>query len=172
MDPLRLANIIKLSILSVNQIWEIAKEVKLEASLDLGCKTFGLYEDHEKRFQVEAFEKRTNVKSSEQAFTNITKEDITTGVELFLYINSCPATLKPWFVFYKELFQTQSPDQIMLTLNRMMKDESNIFFKSMAQRLFKKTSTTFSLHYEEIKSMFHGGSQDTPLLQGLNYNKQ
>ena len=77
MDPLRLANIIKLSTLSVNQIWEIAKEVKLEASLDLGCKTFGLYEDHEKRFQVEAFEKRINVKSSEQAFTNITKEDIT-----------------------------------------------------------------------------------------------
>ena len=61
---------------------------------------------------------------------------------MFLYLITCPTvTIKPWIVFYKDLFQTQSPSQIILSLNRVMKGPrtpTNEFFKTLAGILFKK----------------------------------
>ena len=79
-------------------------------------------------------EKKLKIKSSEQKKA-LTNEELQTAGEMFLYLNMCPDTMKPWLVFYKDLFQSHSPDQIILTLNRLMKGtktQTKEFFENMA----------------------------------------
>ena len=78
---------------------------------------------------------------------------------MFMYLMTCHDTLKPWFVFYKKLFETQPPDQILLTINRMMKGartKQNDFFKKMARKIFKRLTTQFSLQYKNFQHMIQG----------------
>ena len=78
----------------------------------------------------------------------MTAEDLKTAAEMFIYLNMCPEAIKPWIVFYKEIFENESPDQMILTLNRMMKGTrtpQNEFFKQLAETLFKRVTSLFSL---------------------------
>ena len=59
-------------------------------------------------------------------------------------------------MFYKNLFESQSPSKIILTLNRMMKSNKKkglLIGKSIDEKLFKKLSTLLSLKYEEIQGI-------------------
>ena len=85
--------------------------------------------------QVKAVERILQIDSSEQINDTLTKEELRHAAEMFVYLIMCPETIKPWLVFYRDLFLTQSLDQIILTLNRMMtgqKTKSNEFFKTLA----------------------------------------
>ena len=75
---------------------------------------------------------------------------------MYLYLNTCPGIYRPWFAFYKNLFETQSPNKIILTLNRLMKGTitpQNKFLKGLAQNIFRRLASLLSLRYEEIQSM-------------------
>ena len=69
--------------------------------------------------RVKAVEQILKIESSENLNDNLTNAELQTAAEMLLYLNMCPDTIKPWLLFYKDLFQTQSPDQIILTLNRL-----------------------------------------------------
>ena len=81
-----------------------------------------------------------------------------------MYLSMCPNTIKPWLLFYKDIFKTQSPDQI-ITLNRIMKGpraQTNKFFKNMAEILLKR-----------ILSVFHGrGAGNTAPSAEENLNQE
>ena len=58
-----------------------------------------------------------------------------------------------------QLFQIQTPDIIILSLNRIMKSNSerqDEKLKNIAKKIFEKVSTTFSLKYEEIHKVERG----------------
>ena len=38
---------------------------------------------------------------SEQINYTLTNADLQTAAEMFLYLNTCPKTIEPWFEFYK-----------------------------------------------------------------------
>ena len=117
------------------------RKIKLTTSLDSDCNTNII------EAQIEIIEKQLKIKSSQLTFENITREDLKTAAEMFLFMGVCPGTLKPWFVFYKNLFETDSPHQILLTLNRLMKgprSKTNEYFLALAESLFKRTITLFS----------------------------
>ena len=64
--------------------------------------------------------------------------------------------MKPWILFYKQIFKNYSPDQIILTLNRIMKSidtPQNTHFNIIAKKIFKKLTILLSLQYEDIQSM-------------------
>ena len=91
--------------------------------------------------QVEAVEQMLKIESSEQINNTLTNEELKTAGEMFLYLTMCPNTIKPWIVFYKELFQSQAADQIILTLNRLMqgpRTQTNEHFKELAEILLKR----------------------------------
>ena len=91
--------------------------------------------------QVKAVEQILNIESTEQINDTLTNEELKMAAEIFLYLITCPTTIKPWILFHKDLFQTQSPYQIILSLNRVMKGPrtpTNEFFKSLAGTLFKR----------------------------------
>ena len=79
--------------------------------------------------------------------------------KMFLYVYSCPDILKPWFNFYSDLFQNQSPQQMLLTLNRMIKNNGNSNSKdsrAIAKKLFMEATDLMSLKYNDIQRMIPG----------------
>ena len=111
-------------------IRENVRHIKLQKSLDISCQ--GNYGFNLESGVVDTAEEQLKTNSSDERFNNMTAEDLKTAAEMFIYLNMCPEAIKPWIVFYKEIFENESPDQIILTLNRMMKGTrtpQNEFFK-------------------------------------------
>ena len=115
------------------------RKIKLETSLDDDCYNF--------EPQVLKIGQHLKINASDLRFENMTREDLKTAGEMFLFMKVCPSkTLKPWMVFYKDLFETQPLDQILLTLNRMtkgVKTSQNEYFLILAQKLLRKTMSLF-----------------------------
>ena len=103
--------------------------------------------------QVKAVEQKMEIESSDQIIETLTNDELQTAGELFIYLNSCPDTLlKSWSSFYTDLFLTQSAQNIILTLNRMMKitksqDKNG---KLRAEKLLLKVTSLLALKFEEI----------------------
>ena len=101
-----------------------------------------------------------------------TADQLKSAAEMFIYLNICPGTFgsdslnymeqwfKSWFTFYQDLFKTQNPSHIIITLNRLMKNKSD---RVINQKLFKKAATLFSLKYEIFQNMLHGGAKNASL---------
>ena len=125
-------------------------------------------------------EKKLEVESSDLIFDTINNKELKVAAEMFIYMNTCPAFLtansmdippqdfenwfKSWFIFYKDLFHKKPADQILLTLNRMMKIKSltNLKGKLRAENLLKRASDLLGLKYERIQSMLlPAGSPDS-----------
>ena len=57
---------------------------------------------------------------------NISKETLTSAVEMFIFLNFCPRTSQyddyiTWIRFYQQLFLASEPRIILMTLNRLLK---------------------------------------------------
>ena len=113
--------------------------IKSQISLDLNCDQTILTNDN--RFlQVIALEEKLQKMSSEKIVKARTHEDLKTVAEMFLYLTICPKTIQPWFRFYKDLFQIDSPDKIIIALNRLMQatnNPRNESFKTSAKKFLK-----------------------------------
>ena len=150
------------------------RNVKAKTSLNIKCENDCLYSDSIKISQVAAVENTLNVQSSNVRFQNLERRDLQTAAEMLLYLNACPATgplkhwLTSWSTFYKDLFKNQSPEKIILTLNRMMKSQSDIpeikNFRAKAQKLFKKTVAILNLRFDAIQRILPGGHTDNSLM--------
>ena len=108
-------------------MWNVLRLIKLEVIWDeVYCGDDGLYSLYNfQKTQIMAFEKKLGIVSSEQLFKNMTEEDLRTATEMFIYLNMCPkVTLMDWFQswysFYDVLFNTQSPNIIIIALSRML----------------------------------------------------
>ena len=137
----RFANIFDVNSGSDDNIQNAVKTVKSETFLDLSCDYYNInLNDDGPLSQVMAVEQKLQIKSSEQINESLTNKKLETAGEMFLYLIMCPYSIKPWLVFYKDLFQTQSPDQIILTLNRLMKatkTPQTDHFAKIAETLYK-----------------------------------
>ena len=88
--------------------------------------------------QINAVEQILQIESSEQINETLTNEELRHAAEMFLYLTMCPDTIKPWLLFYKDLFQTQSQEQIILTLNRMIKTSKTEHIARIGENLNKR----------------------------------
>ena len=87
---------------------------------------------------------------------------------MFVYLTSCSASIKSWFLFYEDLFSEQNPAQIIVALNRVLKGEDtpeNMDMKTIARKLFLKLDKILSFKYTGIKSITQG--MDSPLIKSL-----
>ena len=134
---------------SVDNIQMVVKTFKWETPLDQSCDCgnffggCGIYTmmtgNASILFRVKAVEQILKIESSENLNDNLTNAELQTAAEMLLYLNMCPDTIKPWLLFYKDLFQSQSPDQIILTLNRLIKTSSKTeHFGKIAETLYKR----------------------------------
>ena len=191
---IRFANLIQLTNLNWQQIWKVVKKIKLETGLNKKCSKNSIYdlgyylgyskEDNIKQ-QVLKVEKQLEVNSSDQIFYNMTVDDLKTAAEIFIYLNMCPPTddtdtdqwFNNWNNFYIDLFETQSLEQILLTINRMTKVKPlNMDGKVRAEKILEKLLGLLSstiVGYEHLQRMFRRGletvspSEDHQFMQSL-----
>ena len=159
-----MANLVHLTSSSKDTIWRIIRKIKMDASPENSekyCNKYGLSLDI--RPPVERLEQELNIVSSEKRYKNIALEDLKTAAEMLLFLNTCPYSLgnvdsivqkwfKSWWSFYKDLFLTQTPYNIILTLNRMTKTRTSENGKLRAQKLLRKSARLLSLQFKEIQS--------------------
>ena len=167
----RFANILKHS--SVKNIQSVVKAIKSQATLDLDCDSDDQFIDKVKLSQVEAVEQLLQIESSEQINETLTNEELQTAAEMFIYLNSCPTKWsKSWSSFYKDLFLSLPADQIILTLNRMMKTKRSEEDKLRAKKLMRRTSNLLSLNFERIQSLLPDTYRNASVkvLEGAQFN--
>ena len=155
------------------------KKIKTEKRVEdyyYGCEN-GLFKDP--LTQVEAVEQRMGINSSLIRFENMTRTTLNVAGQMYLYLMTCPGTddskqwVKSWYIFYHNLFDLPL-DQIILTLNRIMKSDpqKNKDGIIRAQRLFKRTATLLDLKYGEIQNMMPGLKRNRSILQSQNRTVQ
>ena len=131
---------------SVDNVVNIVKTIKIETSIDLTCEIYNILKKSGRSIQVKVVEQKLQIESSEQIIETLTNDELKTAAELFVYLNMCPGTIKPWIKFYKDLFQTLSPDQIILTLNRLMKGTmtpQNEYFHNLGEKFLNRVKSLF-----------------------------
>ena len=165
---------------SEDEIWNILKNIKLSLAFDIRCSGTSydgpiyfdlstmkpVIEMVESQLQIEypnkvVFVEETGVINIDQyyipkIFSNMTDSKLNTAAKMYFYTLSCPGTLMPWFKFYSDLFQNKPPNQIVLTLNRILKGEKtaeNKSLKNIAEKLFNVIATNSSFKYKDIKRM-------------------
>ena len=161
------------------------KKVKLETSLDKSCGQDSLYSPP-KGFsrkdntlsQVLAVEEKLGIESSEQTLENMSRDDLKIAAQMYIYLIMCPATddssIQQWFnswsTFYKNFFATQSPDQIILSLNRMTKVQplSDVDGKVRAEKLFRKATSLLNLKYGDFQRLLPRGTSNVSMNLSLN----
>ena len=140
---------------NIESIWKAVKKIRLEYAVK-DCPYRNLYS--EVVSQVNAVEQILQINSTDIIYENITTSVLKDAGEMFIYLNSCSDLLKPWFLFYTDLFQNQTIDVVILTLNRIMKNKGKKENQLMiiAEEIFEKTSSLLKLKYQEIENVTHG----------------
>ena len=161
---------------SIDNIWKIVRNIKAKLSFEKSCTYDGIYNcrqyDNEIKPQVDELQRALKINATDEFNENVTKENLNAAAEMFLYINSCSKPLKPWFIFYQDLFQNHSPDQIILTLNRIIKTNRDKKLVSISKKLLNKINSLLSLKYEEIENVIQGKNQKSNLLsEGVKFLK-
>jgi len=120
--------------------------------------------------KVAEVEKQLPIESSDLRLKNVTSNDLILAAEMFLYLKMSHGTLKPWFIFYGDLFQqTENVGQIILTLNRLIQGSQNEI-KIIARKIFKRLTNMLSLKYEEIQNLIpkrHKSEKNNKTIQSL-----
>ena len=99
-------------------------------------------------------------------FENMTEETLQEAAEMFIFLTSCSESVRSWFYFYEDLFTERTQEQIIVTLNRVLKGQTtpeNKDMKTIAIKLFRKVNNILSLKFTEIKHMIQG--IDNPLIK-------
>ena len=79
---------------------------------------------------------------------------------MFLYLNICPVTIKPWMDFYHDLVYNSSPARILLEVNRILKSLHGFHNKDIpkaASSFLKEAIKVFQLDHENIQCLISGG---------------
>ena len=119
----RFSNIVKSSLVTVEDIWKIVKKIK-PTSLTMECKsTKRLYHWNQKSLIID-IQKLLQVEESMITKEKLTVEDLESSAKMFIYLITCSDYLRSLYTFYKNMF-LKSPDLILLTLNRIMKLEGD-----------------------------------------------
>ena len=154
----RFANILN-QINDTNEIWKGVKKIRSEIMFLRVCDSSHskvLFTDTDIQLNMRAFEEEIQINSTRVISENMTDNQLKEAAQMFIYLNFCPDSLNPWFLFYKELFENKSPNVIALTLNRILKgnisDETDDL-KKIAKTLLNKLTGLLSLQYQYIGDM-------------------
>ena len=115
-----------MSSFDIKNFWSIVKSVRKsfirEKPPSLLCYEFGFLKDSEIKEITNSLEEMLMINASVDAYDNVTEEVLESGGEMLLYLASCPGpALLSWKEFYKEMFGNFDLQNMILTLNRILK---------------------------------------------------
>ena len=130
--------------INVDTIWSAMKKIKRKY-VSINCiQGFIPVEDIQSQVMELAMELKIQGFGSETILDwgDITDTNMKIGSEMFLYLAACSEKMKPWFKFYEDLFQNHPLDQIILTMNRILKSSEGVQrmepMKEIAEKLFSR----------------------------------
>ena len=136
----RFANLVERSG-NMGSIWSAVRSIRFKTL----TSQFRCGENHllnNQVSQVKAVEQYLKIESSDLKFENMTNGKLKIAAQTFIYLALCPGKYNAWTEFYKNIFKAQSPSQILLTLNRIIKETKPLesgFFKQTAFKHIKIT---------------------------------
>ena len=142
------------------------KRVKVKSPVNQCTK--GILEDSHIEKQVNKIESKVYVTppdSPESVLENMDNTTLKHAADMFIYLNSCPQSIKSWILLYKDLIMWKTRDVLVLTLNRILKAESvneNDDFKEIAKNILEKVQIDLSLRYKEILNINIGQIESRP----------
>ena len=167
----RFVNLIHLNIQiaqwNEDKVKSVLQEIRSDISFDKKCGSDGLYSYKVINAQVKKVEERLTIKSHDTRLDNVTNKDLQSGAEMFIYLNICQDLQRSWFLFYTDLLQNQSPDQMILTLSRVFKG-GTASRTTISRKLFDRIASVLSLKYENVSSLLKG--KLSPLTEKENLN--
>ena len=136
----RFANLVEKSA-NMGEIWNAVRNIRSETvTSQFICQSNHLL--NEQVSQVKAVEQLLGIESSEQPIYNISNKILKSSADPFMYLAVCPGEYNAWAKFYKDLFGRESPHQILLSLNRIMK-KTNIkkgTLRNVARNSFREVT--------------------------------
>ena len=159
--------------LNLKSLWAVVRRIKLLTTLDKQCARDGLFNYHgDILSQVKRVEEKLQIKSSQVPYKNMTSKHLDDAAKVLIYLCTCPGVdtasvyhvypfekwFKLWKIFFKKLFETKTPDHIMLTLNRLSKNNLQKYEKDkiIVQKIFKRAASMFHLEFETIHQILPG----------------
>ena len=113
-----------------------------------------------------------------KTYPNISRAILETAAEIFIYFHYnkifSSQNLKPcpfkeyninWSPFYDDLFMTMSADNIILTLNRLMKTDTS----GKVNDIFKRTATLLALKYKDIQNMLPQKLRNSLIIEDFQF---
>ena len=131
---------------------------------------------------VTAVENFLGIESSDIKYENISGEDLKTAGNIYVYLyfnlpsaydlDSCPFIeynkwFSSWSTIYKDIFKTNFINEIFLTLNRMIKTNSNKSRDGKVEDVLKRISTTLDLKYVDIQNILPQKSGNSSMINDL-----
>ena len=144
-------------------------------ALDKPCKN-GIYDTNQEQV-IKLFQDALKIKNVQNFnLQNMTNNELKVPAALFLKLIICPQHFKPWFSFFSDLFQKESADHIVLSLNRILKNTNSMQtndLKAIANKLLERLTTLYSLKYLKLLNMnhtdYHKGDYNSEEMEG-KYN--
>ena len=149
--------------LDLENVWKIVKETRksflFEAKESLSACQFNsnplllspkvIQENHNK------VEKELGMNAETTSYENVSERTLETAAEMFTYLNQCPQEHK-LLSFYKDLFKSASPKDIILALTSIMKTTNNLE-KEKSVNIFRKVMESINLlNYEDLQIIIKG----------------
>ena len=98
----RFSNIVKSSLVNVEDIWRIVKKIKPTSLME--CKnTKRLYHWDQKSLIID-IQKLLQVEESMISKEKLTVEDLESSAKMFIYLITCSDDLRSLYTFYKNMF--------------------------------------------------------------------
>ena len=144
--------------LDLVNVWEIVKKARLSFLLehsDSDC-IGALLSDTIIQENINNLAAELNLKTTSTLNEIVSNETLKSAVEMFTYLNYCPASFNKFFSFSKYLFETGTPKQIILAMIEIMKTSQNAA-KIGKVELFPRVMNIFNLfQYEQIQKITKG----------------
>ena len=149
--------------LDLENVWNIVKETRksflFEAKEALSACQFNsnpsLLSPNVIQENQNKVEKELEFNAKTTLYENVSERTLQTAAEMFTYLNQCPQEHK-LLSFYKDLFKSASPKDIILALTSVMKTTNNLE-KEKSVNIFRKVMESINLlNYEDLQIIIKG----------------
>ena len=149
--------------LDQKDVWKIVEKIRislLSEHSDLDCNSDSdkalLLSDKNILNNINSLAAELKLNMTSIPNRNVSKETLQIAVEMFTYLNYCPAAFDKIFSFSKYLFETGTPKQIIFALMSVLKTSQNAA-KTGTVEIFSTVMKTLSLsHYKDIQIITKG----------------
>ena len=169
MKYFRFANMLEMTDMQNVEVWTYLKNMQSKVNPNKTKDCPGGFSSE--LLDIEELTKKLNVMAKTGRLKSISRETLETAAQMYIYVRLCQHSIKPWALFYMDLLQNKSPDEIMLTLNRILKtdfkNDQNKALLEIASDLLKQITSLLQLKYEEIQGLSQG-RKNSSLKNGKN----